>query len=147
MQYLHLTDAPPVCRNLTDMAVFELASIGSLRRLSLVRVHKLTDIAIFALAEHAIALERLHLCYCDRLSLDAVHLLLKKLDHLQHLTVTGIPSFKRRGVHRFSDPPPAVSQALALSSVCVTLRFVYGRVTMSINKPRSSSLMESMWGI
>ncbi|KAK0206390.1 hypothetical protein DFS33DRAFT_1314407 [Desarmillaria ectypa] len=94
------------CRNLTDMAVFELASINSLRRLSLIRVHKLTDIAIFALAEHAIALERLHLCYCDRLSLDAIHLLLKKLDHLQHLTVTGIPSFQRRGVHRFSDPPP-----------------------------------------
>ncbi|KAF8165544.1 hypothetical protein B0H34DRAFT_689516 [Crassisporium funariophilum] len=95
------------CRNLTDMSVFELAGLPSLRRLSLVRVHKLTDIAIFALAEHATSLERLHLSYCDHLSLDAVHLLLRKLDRLQHLTATGIPSFRRRGVHRFSEPAPA----------------------------------------
>ncbi|KAF8897689.1 hypothetical protein BD779DRAFT_1667626 [Infundibulicybe gibba] len=49
------------CRNLTDMSIFELAGLGGLRRLSLFRVHKLTDIAIFALADHAMALERLHL--------------------------------------------------------------------------------------
>lgn len=90
------------------MSVFELAGLSSLRRLSLVRVHKLTDLAIFALAEYAPSLERLHLSYCDHLSLDAVHLLLKKLDRLQHLTATGIPSFKRKGVHRFSERPPSV---------------------------------------
>ncbi|KDR83962.1 hypothetical protein GALMADRAFT_236501 [Galerina marginata CBS 339.88] len=95
------------CRNLTDMSVFELASLPSLRRLSLVRVHKLTDIGIFALAEHATGLERLHLSYCDHLSLDAVHLLMRKLDRLQHLTATGIPSFRRKGVNRFSEPTPA----------------------------------------
>jgi F-box and leucine-rich repeat protein GRR1 len=94
------------CRHLTDMAVFELAGLDSLRRLSLVRVHKLTDIALFSLAEHAPSLERLHLSYCDNISLDAVHLMLKKLGKLQHLTATGIPSFKRRGVQRFSDSPP-----------------------------------------
>lgn len=99
-----------VCRNLTDMSVFEFASLPSLRRLSLVRVHKLTDIGIFALAEHATALEILHLSYCDRLSLDALHLLLRKLDRLQHLNATGIPSLRRKGVHRFSEPTPAVSQ-------------------------------------
>ncbi|KAF9464391.1 hypothetical protein BDZ94DRAFT_1162081 [Collybia nuda] len=96
------------CRNLTDMSVFELAGLKDLRRLSLVRVHKLTDIAIFSLAEHATALERLHLSYCDRLSLDAIHLLLRKLEHLQHLTATGVPSFKKKGIHRFSDIPPMV---------------------------------------
>ena len=98
-----------VCRNLTDMSVFELAELPSLRRLSLVRVHKLTDIAIFALAEHALGLERLHLSYCDHLSLDAVHLLLQKLDRLRHLTATGIPSLRRKGVQRFSEPTPPVS--------------------------------------
>ncbi|KAF9481822.1 RNI-like protein [Pholiota conissans] len=97
------------CRNLTDMSVFELAGLSSLRRLSLVRVHKITDIGLYALAEHATELERLHLSYCDRLSLDAVHLLLQKLVRLQHLTATGIPSFRRKGVHRFSEPTPAVS--------------------------------------
>jgi F-box and leucine-rich repeat protein GRR1 len=94
------------CRNLTDMSVFEFASLPSLRRLSLVRVHKLTDIGIFALAEHAAGLEILHVSYCDHLSLDAVHLLLRKLDRLQHLNATGIPSLRRKGVHRFSDPTP-----------------------------------------
>ncbi|KAG6854874.1 hypothetical protein C0991_012064 [Blastosporella zonata] len=94
------------CRNLTDMSVFEFASLKGLRRLSLVRVQKLTDIGIFALAEHATCLERLHLSYCDRLSIDAVHKLLRKRRGLQHLTATGIPSFRRKGVERFSEPPP-----------------------------------------
>ena len=97
-----------VCRNLTDMSVFELAELGNLRRLSLVRVHKLTDIGIFALAEHAVGLERLHLSYCDHLSLDAVHLLLQKLDGLRHLTATGIPCMRRKGVQRFSEATPPV---------------------------------------
>ncbi|KAK7061918.1 hypothetical protein R3P38DRAFT_2832284 [Favolaschia claudopus] len=95
------------CRNLTDMSVFCLAELRGIRRLSLVRVHKLTDIAVFALAEHALELERLNLSYCDRLTLEATHLLLKRLVRLQNLSVTGIPSvIRRRGVRRFSDPPP-----------------------------------------
>ncbi|KAJ7684013.1 hypothetical protein B0H17DRAFT_1073260 [Mycena rosella] len=95
------------CRNLTDMSVFCLAELRGIRRLSLVRVHKLTDMAVFALAEHAVDLERLNLSYCDRLTLDAAHLLVKRLVRLQNLTATGIPSFKRKGVHRFSEPAPA----------------------------------------
>nr|GAT60003.1 predicted protein [Mycena chlorophos] len=94
------------CRNLTDLAVFCLAELRCMRRLSLVRVHRVTDIAIFALAEHALDLERLNLSYCDALSLDALHLLLKRLVRLQNFAGTGIPSLKRRGVHRFSDTPP-----------------------------------------
>ncbi|KAJ6598898.1 hypothetical protein DFH09DRAFT_1129507 [Mycena vulgaris] len=95
------------CRNLTDMSVFCLAELRGIRRLSLVRVHKLTDIAVFALAEHALDLERLNLSYCDRLTLEAAHLLVKRLVRLQNLSATGIPSFKRKGIHRFSDPAPA----------------------------------------
>ncbi|TFK22331.1 RNI-like protein [Coprinopsis marcescibilis] len=107
------------CRNLTDMSVFELAGLASLRRLSLVRVHKLTDIALFTLAEHATQLERLHISYCDSLSLDAIHLLLRKLDHLQHLTATGIPSIRREGIQRFSDPPHQDSDPDQKSAFCV----------------------------
>ncbi|KAJ7228500.1 hypothetical protein GGX14DRAFT_413458 [Mycena pura] len=95
------------CRNLTDMSVFCLAELIGIRRLSVVRVHKLTDMAGFALAEHALDLEHLNLSYCDRLTLDSVHLLLKRLMRLQNLSATGIPSLKRKGVHRFSDPAPA----------------------------------------
>ncbi|KAF7301819.1 Carbohydrate esterase family 9 protein [Mycena indigotica] len=99
------------CRNLTDLAVFCLAELRYMRRLSLVRVHRVTDIAIFALAEHALDLERLNLSYCDRLSLDALHLLLKRLMRLQNFAATGIPSLKRKGVHRFSDMAPPVRKS------------------------------------
>jgi F-box and leucine-rich repeat protein GRR1 len=91
------------------MAVFELAGLANLQRLSLVRVQKLTDNAVFFLAEHAAKLERLHLSYCDHLSLFAIQHLLRKLVKLQHLTATGIPAFKRKGIKRFSDSPPSVS--------------------------------------
>jgi F-box and leucine-rich repeat protein GRR1 len=97
-----------VCRHLTDMAVFELAGLASLRRLSLVRIQKLTDNAVLFLSEHATALERLDVSYCDRLTLEAVHTLLGKLSQLQHLTATGVPCLKRKGIDRFSDPPPKV---------------------------------------
>ena len=90
------------------MSIFELAGLKSLQRLSLVRVQKLTDIGLFSLAEHARKLERLHLSYCDHLSLDAIHLLLGKLDRLQHLSATGIPAIKRQGIQRFSAPAPEV---------------------------------------
>ncbi|KAJ7180269.1 hypothetical protein C8R43DRAFT_972447 [Mycena crocata] len=95
------------CVKLSDMSVMCLAELRGIRRLSLVRVPKLTDIGLFALAEHALDLERLNLSYCDRLTLEATHLLLKRLVRLQNLSATGIPSFKRKGVQRFSDAAPA----------------------------------------
>ncbi|KAF6762099.1 hypothetical protein DFP72DRAFT_877980 [Ephemerocybe angulata] len=95
------------CRNLTDMSVFELASLSRIRRLSLVRVHKITDLGIYALAEQATHMERLHLSYCDQLSLESIHLLLRTMRNLQHLTATGVPAFRRAGVQRFSEPPPS----------------------------------------
>lgn len=97
------------------MSVFELSGLASLRRLSLIRVHKLTDIAIFSLAEHAWALERLYISYCDHVSLDAIQLLVKNLARLQHLSATGVPSLKRKGVQRFSDPPPDVRNIVLCS--------------------------------
>lgn len=89
------------------MSVFELASLQGLRRLSLVRVYKLTDMAVYALAEQAMLLERLYLSYCDRLSLESIHVLMRKLEHLHHLSVTGVPSLKRKGTRRFSALPPS----------------------------------------
>ncbi|KAF9534701.1 hypothetical protein CPB83DRAFT_802835 [Crepidotus variabilis] len=107
------------CRNLTDMSVFELAGLPGLRRLSLVRVHKLTDIAVFSLAEHATGLERLHLSYCDHLSLDSIHLLLRKLENLQHFTATGIPALRRKGIGRFSEASPANYDSDQKAAFCV----------------------------
>ena len=98
-----------VCRRLTDLAVFELAGLDALARISLVRVNRLTDNGLLFLAEHCPSLEQLHLSYCDHISLDAVHFALRSLASLQKLSVTGVRSFNRKGVQRFSDAAPAVS--------------------------------------
>ena len=79
-----------------------------MRRLSLVRVHRVTDIAIFALAEHALDLERLNLSYCDALSLDALHLLLNTSVLCRYCSVR--PLFRRcRPV-----PVPAIQSSLVV---------------------------------
>lgn len=127
------------------MAVFELAGLSGLNRLSLVRVHKITDNAVFFLAEHATGLERLHLSYCDRLSLLSVMVLLRNLKKLEHLTATGIPSFKRKGVKRFSDLPPTVCAVLffELTSTCLcsSLRFLLRHMTPTSNPPSGFSVV------
>ena len=98
-----------VCSDLGDLAVLELATLPSLRRLSLVQLRKLTDNAVFFLAEHTPTLERLHLSHCDGLSLDSIHHVIRKLPELVHLSATGVPALTRPGVERFSEPPPQVS--------------------------------------
>ncbi|KAF9247354.1 RNI-like protein [Melanogaster broomeanus] len=94
------------CRLLTDMSVFELAALRHLHRLVLVRVPKLTDNAIYFMGDHTRSLERLHLSYCDRISLKALHHLLRNTPNLNHLTATGVPAARRTGLRRFSDLPP-----------------------------------------
>lgn len=94
------------------MSVFELAGLENLHRLVLVRVPKLTDNAIYYLGEHARSLERLHLSYCDRISLKAIHHLLRNTPRLNHLTATGVPAARRMGLSRFSDRAPEVSSGL-----------------------------------
>lgn len=130
---LTLTCSFTVCRLLTDLSVMELASLPSLRRLSLIRVQKLTDNAIFFLADQCPKIERLHVSFCDRISLDAVHLLLKRTEQLQQLSVTGVPSILRRiGVKRFSDLPPSVSSLVYATFLAGSLNSFfpeYGRRT------------------
>lgn len=98
-----------VCGNLGDLAVLELATLPSLRRLSLVQLRKLTDNAVYFLSEHSKQLERLHLSHCDALSLDSIFHVISKLPGLVHLSATGIPALTRLGVERFSERPPQVS--------------------------------------
>src|SRR5258708_3380291 len=95
--------ASAVCSDLGDLAVLELATLPSLRRLSLVQLRKLTDNSVFFLAEHTPTLERLHLSQCDGLSLDSIHHVIRKLPELVHLSATGIPALTRPGVERFSE--------------------------------------------
>lgn len=100
------------------MSVFELAGLENLHRLVLVRVPKLTDNAIYCLGEHARSLERLHLSYCDRISLKAIHHLLRNGPRLNHLTATGVPAARRMGLSRFSDGAPAVSRRPSAGERC-----------------------------
>jgi F-box and leucine-rich repeat protein GRR1 len=93
------------------MSVFELSSLPKLRRIGLVRVSNLTDEAIYALAERHSTLERIHLSYCDQISVMAVHFLLQKLHKLTHLSLTGIPSFRKPELQQFCRQPPQVSGA------------------------------------
>lgn len=101
-----------VCSNLGDLAVLELATLPSLKRLSLVQLRKLTDNAVFFLAEHTPTLERLHLSHCDGVSLDSIHHAIRKLSVLVHLSATGIPALARPGVERFSEQATQVSGGL-----------------------------------
>ncbi|KAG5221572.1 SCF E3 ubiquitin ligase complex F-box protein [Salix suchowensis] len=90
-------DAVEVCRNLTDMSIFELASLSSLRRLNLTRVHKLTDIAVHTLAEHAIFLESLRIS----------SLIAKTASPSTASGSDRGASIEKEGTIRFSDPPPS----------------------------------------
>ncbi|KAL4076131.1 hypothetical protein J3A83DRAFT_4225136 [Scleroderma citrinum] len=107
------------CALLTDMSVFELASLPKLRRIGLVRVHNLTDEAIYALAERHSTLERIHLSYCDQISVMAIHFLLQKVHKLTHLSLTGIPSFRKPELQQFCRPPPQEFNMSQRMSFCV----------------------------
>ncbi|KAF7301833.1 SCF E3 ubiquitin ligase complex F-box protein GrrA [Mycena indigotica] len=107
------------CILLTDMSVFELSALPKLRRVGLVRVSNLTDEAIFALADRHATLERIHLSYCDQISVMAVHFLLQKLHKLTHLSLTGVPAFRQPELQRFCREPPHEFSTTQQMAFCV----------------------------
>ncbi|ESK94429.1 scf e3 ubiquitin ligase complex f-box protein grra [Moniliophthora roreri MCA 2997] len=107
------------CVLLTDMAVFELSALPKLRRVGLVRVSNLTDEAIYALAERHATLERIHLSYCDQISVMAIHFLLQKLHKLTHLSLTGVPAFRQPELQQFCREPPPDFSTTQQSAFCV----------------------------
>ncbi|KAH9951738.1 hypothetical protein B0H21DRAFT_717258 [Amylocystis lapponica] len=115
LRYIDLAN----CLQLTDMSVFELSSLQKLRRIGLVRVNNLTDQAIYALADRHATLERIHLSYCDQITVMAVHFLLQKLPKLTHLSLTGIPAFRRTELQQFCRQPPMEFNTSQRSAFCV----------------------------
>ncbi|KAJ7094595.1 hypothetical protein B0H15DRAFT_775665 [Mycena belliarum] len=107
------------CVLLTDMSVFELSALPKLRRVGLVRVNNLTDEAIFSLADRHATLERIHLSYCDQISVMAVHFLLQKLHKLTHLSLTGVPAFRQPELQRFCREPPNEFSSTQQMAFCV----------------------------
>jgi hypothetical protein len=99
---------------LTDVSVVALASnLPKLRRVGLVKVTNITDKGIQTLAERYSTMERLHLSYCDKVSVKTVAFLLNRLPLLTHLSVTGISVFRTAELQQFSREPPDVSEHAA----------------------------------
>lgn len=102
------------------MSVFELSALPKLRRVGLVRVNQLTDEAIYALAERHATLERIHLSYCDQISVMAIHFLLLKLHKLTHLSLTGVTAFRQQELQQFCREAPKVRLCLSFLPVKFT---------------------------
>ncbi|EMD40882.1 hypothetical protein CERSUDRAFT_111463 [Gelatoporia subvermispora B] len=115
LRYIDLANCP----QLTDISAFELANLQKLRRIGLVRVNNLTDQAIYALAERHATLERIHLSYCDQITVLAIHFLLQKLPKLTHLSLTGIPAFRRPELQQFCRDPPQDFNSTQRAAFCV----------------------------
>jgi hypothetical protein len=72
-------------------------------------VTNLTDEGIYALVERHSSLERIHLSYCDQVSVRAITFLLNRLMRLTHLSLTGVTAFKTPELQSFCRPTPPVS--------------------------------------
>jgi len=68
----------------------------------------ITDDAIYALVERHATLERIHLSYCDKISVKAIAFLLNRLLRLTHLSLTGVAAFKVPELQQFCRPTPSV---------------------------------------
>ncbi|KAH9819551.1 hypothetical protein DFH28DRAFT_28253 [Melampsora americana] len=107
------------CNNLTDMSVFELAQcLPRLKRIGLVRVTNITDQSVFTLVDRT-SLERIHLSYCDNISVGAIHWLLQRLHRLTHLSLTGVPAFRRTDLQAWCRAPPKDFNAHQRQAFCV----------------------------
>ncbi|CBQ70760.1 related to GRR1-required for glucose repression and for glucose and cation transport [Sporisorium reilianum SRZ2] len=95
------------CPNLTDLSVTEIANnMPKLRRIGLVKVINLTDQAIYGLVDRYNSLERIHLSYCENVSVPAIFCVLQKLGRLTHLSLTGVPAFRRPELQAMCRAPP-----------------------------------------
>ncbi|KAA1077128.1 SCF ubiquitin ligase complex subunit [Puccinia graminis f. sp. tritici] len=135
------------CNNLTDMSVFELAQcLPRLKRIGLVRVTNITDQSVYTLVERT-SLERIHLSYCDNITVGAIHWLLQRLQRLTHLSLTGVPAFRRTDLQAWCRAPPKDFNAHQRQAFCVysgkgvsELRYylaaLYVSITSSNNRSR-----------
>lgn len=64
-------------------------------------------------------MERIHLSYCEHVSVSAVQFLLSKLIRLNHLSLTGVPAFRRTDLQHFCRPPPKDFNPHQRSTFCV----------------------------
>ncbi|TFY53965.1 hypothetical protein EVJ58_g9142 [Rhodofomes roseus] len=90
------------CPRLTDTAVVGIVMHAPrIQHLNLSACSRLTDNS----AEAVSTLQHLHVLALSHITLDAVHVLLRKLSGLKHFSVSGVPALRRTGIERFSDKP------------------------------------------
>ncbi|GAA6061118.1 hypothetical protein JCM10212_006149 [Sporobolomyces blumeae] len=107
------------CNNLTDVSVLELAAnLPRLKRIGLVRVTNITDESLNSLHART-SLERIHLSYCDNLTVAGVNDLLQHLPRLTHLSLTGVQAFRKKVLQVFCRPPPKDFNDHQRRSFCV----------------------------
>ncbi|KAI5781648.1 SCF E3 ubiquitin ligase complex F-box protein grrA [Peziza echinospora] len=96
------------CVSLTDASVMELTNLPKLKRVGLVKCQKITDASIIALVakQQTCVLERVHLSYCVKLTIEGITKLLNKCYRLTHLSLTGIDTFLHDDLKQFCREPP-----------------------------------------
>lgn len=108
------------CVQLTDDGIAALAAhLPKLRRIGLVRLANLTDRAVYALVERHTSLERIHLSYCEQITVPAIFWLLLRLPRLTHLSLTGVPAFRRPDLQAMCRAPPKEFNQHQRQSFCV----------------------------
>ena len=81
-------------------------------------MQNLTDESINALVDRS-SIERIHLSYCDNVSVGAIHYLLSRLHKLTHLSLTGVPAFRRQDLQEFCRSPPRDFNSHQRAAFCV----------------------------
>ncbi|ODN75526.1 hypothetical protein L202_06652 [Cryptococcus amylolentus CBS 6039] len=108
------------CTNLTDACVAEIGeSMPKLKRFGLVKVNNITDEALYALVKKHTTLERVHLSYCEQLTIKGVAFMLNRLNGLKHLSLTGVSSFRVQELQSFCRPPPESFNEHQRAAFCV----------------------------
>lgn len=110
------------CHNLGDETVIALASLPKLKRIGLVKCTRITNRAIMALTRNArtsVSLERIHLSYCNQLTVHAISVLVIHCRRLNHLSLSFVPAFQNQEIQAFCRPPPKEYNAEYQRAFCV----------------------------
>lgn len=112
------------CKYLTDASLYALATLPKLRRIGLVRCPNIGHQGVISLAfpQPGVPerpLERLHLSYCPKVTLESVLIITNYCKRLVHLSLTGIPCFLTEDILSLRRAPPEEFTAHQRDMFCV----------------------------
>lgn len=112
------------CKYLTDASLYALATLPKLRRIGLVRCPNIGHQGVISLAVPQPGvperpLERLHLSYCPKVTLESVLIITNYCKRLVHLSLTGIPCFLTEDILSLRRAPPEEFTAHQRDMFCV----------------------------